>query len=90
MTAVVRVGDIDSDFPPDSMKTGSPNVFVNSKKVTRVGDLDDDVPPNITTTGSPNVFINSKKVARWVISMMISHQTRRRRVVRMFLSMGVK
>jgi hypothetical protein len=29
MTAVVRVGDIDSDFPPDSMKTGSPNVFVN-------------------------------------------------------------
>ena len=31
MPAVTRVGDIDDDFPPDVMKTGSPNVFADGE-----------------------------------------------------------
>ena len=58
MPGITRIGDIDDDYPPDSMVTGSENVFANKKAVSRIGDIDDDYPPNSMVTGSENVFVN--------------------------------
>jgi len=40
MPGIVRIGDRDTDFPPDSMVGGSDNVFVNKIGVSRLGDKD--------------------------------------------------
>jgi uncharacterized Zn-binding protein involved in type VI secretion len=53
-----RLGDKDSDSPPDSTVQGSPNVFVNKKTITRIGDKDNDFPPDTKIEGSQNVFAN--------------------------------
>lgn len=74
--SIARVGDLCSghgDFPPRAASTGSPNVFINGKKVVRVGDLYDShtrqVEPHDSHSGyvassSSTVFVNGIPVAR--------------------------
>jgi len=57
-----RVGD--SDSRGDIMVTGSPNVYVNGRRLTRVGDIDNDIPPDRMVTGSPTVITNGRMTSR--------------------------
>ena len=56
-----RIGDLDKSL--DIMVTGSPNVWVNSRRFCRVGDID--APSkDMMVTGSPNVWVNSRRATR--------------------------
>jgi uncharacterized Zn-binding protein involved in type VI secretion len=76
MAGVARVGDIDTGhgtYAPDTVASGSPNVFANGMPVARTGDphgvhkntvLPFDVHPAFCGAGSGTVFANGSPVFR--------------------------
>lgn len=59
MSAVTRVGDVDSRG--DSNVTGSGNVFVNGRAAVRTGDTDS---RGDTEIGTGTVYVNGQRVVR--------------------------